>query len=150
MFKENTMKKLVSIALLMSISYCMYAQSDNILKEKTILQLHEVKFEWLVKKQYDSLKLVLDENLIYIHSNGWTESKADIIADLKSGKLNYLGVKVTESKARIFKATAIVTGKGFFKVVMEGKPVELELMYTEVYQEKKKGWKLVSRHANKI
>lgn len=144
------MKKLVSIVFLVSFSFLLYAQNDEAIKEKTILQLHEVKFEWLVKKQYDSLKSVLDEKLIYIHSNGWTESKDEIIADLKSGKLNYLGVKVTESKARIFKGTGIVTGKGIFNVILEGKPVELQLMYTEVYLEKKKGWKLVSRHANKI
>ncbi len=149
------MKKLVTIALFMCFTLSLAAQNENgqnqnAAKEKTILQLHESKFEWLVKKQYDSLKSVLDENLVYIHSNGWTESKDEIIADLKSGKLNYLGVKVTESKARIFKGTGIVTGKGTFNVVMDGKPIELQLMYTEVYVEKKKGWKLVSRHANKI
>ncbi|MEI6264802.1 MAG: nuclear transport factor 2 family protein [Sphingobacteriia bacterium] len=149
------MKKLLTITFLMCLTFSLVAQneksqSENAAKEKTILQLHESKFEWLVKKQYDSLKSVLDESLVYIHSNGWTESKDEIIADLKSGKLNYLGVKVTESKARIFKGTGIVTGKGTFNVVMDGKPIELQLMYTEVYVEKKKGWKLVSRHANKI
>ncbi len=149
------MKKLIPIAFLLCLTFSVVAQNEkgqikDAAKEKTILQLHESKFEWLVKKQYDSLKSVLDENLVYIHSNGWTESKDEIIADLKSGKLNYLGVKVTESKARIFKGTGIVTGKGTFNVVMDGKPIELQLMYTEVYLEKKKGWKLVSRHANKI
>ncbi len=149
------MKKLITIAFLLCLTFSVVAQNEkgqieDAAKEKTILQLHESKFEWLVKKQYDSLKSVLDENLVYIHSNGWIESKDEIIADLKSGKLNYLGVKVTESKARIFKGTGIVTGKGTFNVVMDGKPIELQLMYTEVYIEKKKGWKLVSRHANKI
>ena len=149
------MKKLVTIILLMCFTFSLIAQNeknqnDNAAKEKTILQLHESKFNWLVNKQYDSLKIILDENLVYIHSNGWTESKNEIITDLKSGKLNYLGVKVTESKARIFKGTGIVTGKGTFNVVMDGKPIELQLMYTEVYIEKKKGWKLISRHANKI
>lgn len=144
------MKKILTLAVLMSFAFTINAQNDDQAKEKTILQLHESKFSWLVNKQYDSLKAVLDEQLIYIHSNGWTESKSDIIADLKSGKLNYLGVKVSEAKARFFKGTAIVTGKGTFNVVMEGKPIELQLAYTEVYVEKKKSWKLVSRHANKI
>ncbi len=144
------MKKLLSIAMFMCFAFVLNAQNENQAKEKTILQLHETKFGWLVNKQYDSLKSILDEQLMYIHSNGWIESKDDIIADLKSGKLNYLGVKVTESKARIFKGTGIVTGKGTFNVIMDGKPIELQLMYSEVYIEKKKGWKLVSRHANKI
>ena len=144
------MKKMSLFILLISLSLAATAQNTNTKKEKYILQLHADKFNWLTIKQYDSLNLFLDEQLVYIHSNGWIESKADIIADLKSGKLNYLGVKVTESKARIFKETAIVTGKGIFNVVMEGKPIELTLMYTEVYQEKKKGWKLISRHANKL
>ena len=69
---------------------------------------------------------------------------------MKSGKLNYLKVNVTEAKARIYKNTAIVNGKGVFNVMLEGKPVEINLLYTEVYINKKNNWQLASRHANKM
>ena len=107
-------------------------------------------FKSAITSAYDSLQMVLEKQLVYIHSNGWVESKAEVIADLKSGKLNYLKVNVTEAKARIYKNTAIVNGKGVFNVMLEGKPVEINLLYTEVYINKKNNWQLASRHANKM
>jgi len=123
---------------------------DNKATEIAVLELHQKKFDWMINKQYDSLQIVLEKELIYVHSNGWIETKAEVIADLKSGKLNYIKVNVTEAKARIYKNTAIVNGKGVFNVILEGKPVEINLLYTEVYINKKNNWQLASRHANKM
>jgi len=123
---------------------------DNKATEIAVLELHQKKFDWMINKQYDSLQIVLEKELIYVHSNGWIETKAEVIADLKSGKLNYIKVNVTEAKARIYKNTAIVNGKGVFNVMLEGKPVEINLLYTEVYINKKNNWQLASRHANKL
>ncbi len=125
-------------------------KGNNKAAEIAVLELHQKKFDWMINKQYDSLQMVLEKQLVYIHSNGWIETKAEVIADLKSGKLNYLKVNVTEAKARIYKNTAIVNGKGIFNVMLEGKPVEINLLYTEVYINKKNKWQLASRHANKI
>ena len=48
------------------------------------------------------------------------------------------GVKGNEVTVRIFKNnTGIITGKGIFTVVINEKPVELNLYYTEVYIKKK-------------
>jgi hypothetical protein len=124
-----------------------FAQSAE---EKQLLALHERKFHWLTQKQYDSLTLLLDDRVLYIHSNGWTENKAEILADLQSGKLNYESVQVKEATARLYQDAGVVTGKGVFKVLMEGKSLEISLLYTEVYVRHKKQWRLVSRHACRV
>lgn len=149
--------KRIFLALLMLSNLHLSAQKnkkvnkiENKAIEIAILELHQKKFDWMVNKQYDSLQMVLENQLVYIHSNGWIETKAEVIADLKSGKLNYIKVNVTEAKARIYKNTAIVNGKGVFNVMLEGKPVEINLLYTEVYINKKSKWQLASRHANKM
>ena len=59
-------------------------------------------------------------------------------------------VSVMEAKARVYKGAVIINGKGKFDVVVDGKAVVLDLLYTEVYVRKKEGWLLVSRHANRI
>jgi Domain of unknown function (DUF4440) len=144
------MKKISLFVCFFILCVPVFSQTEKQTKEQTVLALHVKKFDWMVQKQYDSLETVLDKELMYIHSNGWIESKDEVMADLKSGKLNYTSVKITEAKARIFKTTAVVTGKGIFNVVMENKPLEIQLMYTEVYVEKKGNWMIVSRHANKL
>ena len=118
--------------------------------EKFVLKLHEAKFRWMVNKNLDSLNAILDERVQYIHSNGWTENKKEIIEDIRSGKLVMSSVKVSEASARVYKGFVIVNGKGSFNVLLNGEPIDISLLYTEVYAKRQNGWLLVSRHANRI
>jgi len=114
-------------------------------------QLHRKKFDWLINRKYDSLNWLMDEQVKYIHSNGWIQSKGEVVDDLKSGKLNYTSVVVEESSVSYFNQSAVVTGKGIFKGLMTDKSeFAIHLLYTEVYVRQKKQWKLVSRQATKI
>lgn len=113
--------------------------------------LHKQKFEWLLNKQYDSLELLLDNDLQYIHSNGWIQTKRQVIDELKKGKPVYLNINVEESKVALYPNCAIVTGKGLFKGLLEDKTeFNIRLLYTEVYVKSKQRWHLVSRQATKI
>jgi hypothetical protein len=114
--------------------------------------LHNRKFHWMVTNNYDSLNLVTDENLKFIHSNGWIQTKKEMMDDLKSGKLNYTSIDVQESSVSLYnKKSVVVIGKGTFKGLMpDQSEFNVKLLYTEVYIKSKKQWKLVSRHACKI
>lgn len=142
------MKKLLLFALLISgaNAYCQSPEDDR------VNQLHKRKFEWMTTKNYDSLNWVTDETLKFIHSNGWTQSKKEMIEDMKSGKLNYTSIIVQESSVSLYNnKSAVVTGKGTFKGLMPDKSeFNINLLYTEVYIKSKRQWKLVSRHACKI
>jgi Domain of unknown function (DUF4440) len=140
------MKNLLMIMLLIvcANAYCQ-TESDK------VNQLHNKKFGWLISKNYDSLNWVMDATIKFIHSNGWMQTKKEVIDDLKSGRLNYTAVAVEESSVTLFKNSAVVVGKGNFKGLMPDKSeFSLNLLYTEVYIKSKRHWKLVSRHACKI
>ncbi|MBN8577753.1 MAG: nuclear transport factor 2 family protein [Cytophagales bacterium] len=114
-------------------------------------KLHRQKFTWLINKNYDSLNRLLHEQVQYVHSNGWVQSKAEVIDDLKSEKLNYTRIEVVESTVNIYKGTAIVSGKGHFRGLMPDKSeFKLSLFYTEVYVKAGKEWKLINRLATKV
>lgn len=112
--------------------------------------LHFKKFDWLVSKNTDYLSTLLHDDIHYIHSNGWKETKDELIHNITSGKLTYHSVKVHESDVRIEGNTGIVTGKGIFNVALDGKTIEINLYYTEVYIISHSGIKLLSRHACKL
>lgn len=133
--------------VLLILSTYSFAQSKE---EQEVLDLSARKFVWMQNKQLDSLEAILDDRLMYIHSNGWVETKSEVIDDLKNGKLTYEQVKLTESRVRLWDDTAIVTGKGIFNVVLDGKPLEFNLGFSEVYILQYGKWKLVSRHANRM
>ena len=104
----------------------------------------------MISKQFDSLSLILDADLMYIHSNGWVESKEDLLANLKSDKLVYEKVTVSETKVTLTNHVAIVSGKGLFSVILENQKIEIQLMYSEIYVKKRGKWLLLHRHANKL
>ena len=142
------MKKNISLLFVFAcVALSGLAQSKT---EQLVLNLSKKKFEWMVTKRYDSLELLLDDQLKYIHSNGWMQSKKEVIDDCTSGKLVYQKIEVTESTVRLYDKTAIVTGKGKFSGVNSNNPFALELTYTEVYIKSKNRWLLASRHANRM
>lgn len=146
------MKRLLLFILIVPFLNFVSAQKtkEESATEKFVLKLHETKFRWMVNKKLDSLNAILDERIIYVHSNGWVQNKKEIIEDLKSGKLIMNSVTVSEAVARVYKGFVIINGKGVFNVIVDGNAVEINLLYTEVYAKREKGWLLVSRHATKL
>lgn len=100
--------------------------------------------------QADSLNAILDDQVQYIHSNGWVQNKKEVLEDMRSGKLVYQNVTVKEDQVRMYGETAIVTGLGTFEGVNNGTAFKLDLRYTEVYLNTQSGWRLVSRHSNRM
>lgn len=138
---------LVCIGLLLtSFAYSQELTSS----ERKILELSKRKFTWLIEKDYDSLNLMLDDRLMYVHSNGWIQSKKEVIDDLKSGKLIYKNITVKEATIRTYAKSSVVNGLGTFEGVTDGNAFTIELRYTEVYIKKGSKWMLASRHANRM
>ena len=146
------MKQLLLFILVIPFINFVSAQNgkEESATEKFVLKLHETKFRWMVNKKLDSLNTILDERIVYVHSNGWVQNKKEIIEDLKSGKLVMNSVIVTEAVARVYKGFVIINGKGVFNVIVDGNAVEINLLYSEVYAKREKGWLLVSRQATKL
>ena len=140
------MKKYFVVVIVLLINFGAQAQSA----EQAVLNLSKQKFGWMIRMKYDSLQAALDDRLMFVHSNGWTENKQEFIQDIKSGKLKYTNIQVLEATARMYASTAIVNGKGKFTVTLDGNNLELNLSYTEVYIQKDGKWLLASRHANRL
>ena len=119
-------------------------------EEKEIMKLSKDKFRWMIQLQYDSLNAILDERLMFIHSNGWAENKQQLIEDIKSGKLRYKRIESTDVFVRVYGKSAVLTGKGKFNVQLDGNDLDINLYYTEVYVKENKKWLLVSRHSNRL
>ena len=119
--------------------------------EKLILEKFKEKFEYMNPKDIDKIASLLDDRLVYIHSNGNTESKTQLIQNVKSGKWKVKSVELRDMNVRVYKNNfAIVVGKGLFHVEVNGKPIDTDLYFTEFWTHVKEGWLLASRHASKI
>jgi hypothetical protein len=138
---------LVTIWLLGAASVTSFSQTKD---EQQVLDLSRRKFDWLIQGKADSLESLLDERLEYVHSNGWVQTRTEVLGDMKSGKLVYQQVIIKSAAARHYGQSAVVTGLGQFEGINSGNPFKLDLRYTEVYVRSGSRWKLVSRHSNRM
>ncbi len=141
-------KSLLTSSLILITVLFSFGQSKE--AGQRVQDLAKKKFQWMIDRRIDSLAAVLDDQLKYIHSNGLTQSKSDVLEDLKSGKVTYQDIEVREIEVRVYEGAAIVTGKGKFSGVNNATPFEVNLLFTEVYVWKNKRWRLASRHASKL
>ncbi len=125
-----------------------FSQSVN--EESKVLNLSASKFSWMINHNYDSLDFILHDHVTYVHSNGWSQTKKEVIEDLRSGKLVMKAVVVQSSAVRIFNQTAIVNGQGKFTGVINGVAFSSDLVYSEGYIKENGMWFLVSRLATKV
>jgi hypothetical protein len=129
------------------VSCSAIAQSS---KEQEVLSLSERKFKWMISLNMDSLENILDENVMYVHSNGWSQNKHEIIEDFKTKKLVLNKVEILETKIRNFENTYVVNGVGIIAGEIDSNPFSVKLNYSEVYIYNNRKYFLFSRHANKI
>ena len=141
-------KNLVLIIVFVYLTFYGYSQTG--ITSQEIQNLSKKKFEWMISKNIDSLRTVLDDSLKYIHSNGWIQTKEDILDDLLNGKISYEQINITETATRVFESTVIMIGKGKFSGLVNKAPFSLELLFTEVYIIKENHWLLASRHSSKV
>jgi hypothetical protein len=117
---------------------------------ESVLDLHRQKFQWMVARDTDSLADLLAKDVVYVHSNGWHETRTDVLQNIASGRLRYHDVQVLRAQVRAYGDTWIVNGRGRFDVALEDEAWILLLDYTEVYIRQQDTYTLVSRHACRV
>lgn len=121
------------------------AQADH------VLDLHREKFQWMTDRDTARLASLLADDAVYVHSNGWHETREEMLANIGSGRLRYHRVEVLDARARKYGNTLIVNGRARFDVALEEQGWLLLLDYTEVYVRMDDATiRLVSRHACRV
>jgi hypothetical protein len=104
----------------------------------------------LMEKDTATLKQLLHKNLTYGHSNGWVETKDDVIKDLGSGKLVYHTIKSDSITWKTDANWASMRSKTRVEVSLNGNRMELNLHILEVWLKTNKGWQLIARQSTKL
>jgi len=143
------LKKLLFIALLLNVVFA-NAQPAPPLRETdeekltaTLKEFHQA----LVNKNTISINQQTDKALSYGHSNGWVETKADMIKNLETGYINYHSYKEDSLQLRINGNMANARFVADINVTMNGKEGTYHLKVLEVWIRKGKRWLLFARQA---
>ena len=138
----------IAIFLILSllISKSSFTQIDSIGLKAAMQKLDQA----LLKKDEAVLKQVLHKNVSYGHSNGWIQTKDDILNDFKSGKLVYNKIENSSSDIiTISNKWATVKTNTNAEGAVNGTAFKLTLHIMQVWMNTKKGWQLYARQSAK-
>ncbi len=138
------MKSLFTIVLFF-ISLTVVAQTDSTKLVATVKEFHQA----LVIGNTISINQQTDKVLSYGHSNGWIETKAEMIKNLETGYMNYNSIKEDSIKVMINGNMANVRFVADINATLNGTAGNFHLKVLEVWVRKGKRWLLFARQAVK-
>jgi len=140
------MRKLLFGSLVLFLFNSSFSQIDSVGLKNAMQQLDKA----LLQKDETVLKLVLHDDLSFGHSNGWIQSKNDILSDFASGKLTYNKFENNSSAiVKISKGYATVKTNTNAEGVVNGTAFKLTLHIMQFWIKTKKGWQLIARQSAK-
>ena len=140
------MKKLLFGSLVLFLFNSSFAQIDSVGLKNAMQQLDKA----LLQKDEKVLQTVLHKDASYGHSNGWIQSKNDILNDFTSGKLTYNKIENNSlAIINISKKYATVKTNTNAEGVVNGTAFKLTLHIMQFWIKTKKGWQLIARQSAK-
>ena len=141
---KSKLKKLLTI-LFFSFTAFAHAQTDEEKLINTVKEFHQA----LVNKNTGSINQQTDKVLSYGHSNGWVQTKNDLIKDFETGYISYQGFKEDSITVAINGNMANVRFKANITATMKETTNTYNLKVLEVWVKKSKRWVLFARQAVK-
>ncbi len=137
--------KLLFSGLLFFASLVSLAQTDEEKLTTTLKEFHQA----LVNKNTVSINQQTDKALSYGHSNGWIETKNDMIKNLETGYIDYHSIKEDSLSVVINGNMAHARFVADINVTLNGNTGNYHLKVLEVWVRKGKRWLLFARQAIK-
>ncbi|MES2882598.1 MAG: nuclear transport factor 2 family protein, partial [Bacteroidota bacterium] len=104
----------------------------------------------LVEKDTTALKQLLHLNVSYGHSNGWVQTKTEVVSDLRNGKMAYTKIDNADAKWIVSKDWATRRSTTQVTYLLEGKEGNLKLHVLQVWMKANGRWQLIARQGAKI
>jgi Domain of unknown function (DUF4440) len=112
--------------------------------ERDLLKVHQQRRFAMIRRDIPALSRFLDEQLVYVHSSGKTDTKKSFLESLATGALRYEGIEDRLTGIFSGPSTSVLCGTVQMRVKTPARALSFEAHYTAVYlRDKKNGWQLL-------
>ena len=120
--------------------------------QNALLAAEDARFAAQVARDVQRLDKMLDESLVYIHSNALVESRADFLESVGSGRIVYQLMQAEPDRQlrKIGRRQTVVNGIAKVEGIYSQRPFSMRLRYTAVYIRKQGRWLLNSWQSTRI
>ncbi len=118
--------------------------------QNPVADAEQQRFQSMVQQDTILLKKLLADDLVYIHSNGFVENKAQHLEAVGTGSIRYHSIERMQVQTRQYGNTAINNGVAHVTGIFKSTPFDVQFRYTAVYRKKKKIWQLCNWQSTRI
>ena len=109
-----------------------------------VLAADDARYAAMIALDFAALGRLLADDMLYTHSSAVTDTKAEYLAALRSGKYRYRGARREGATVRIHGDVAIVNGRSAIDVDVDGAPRSLRNAFTNVWIRTPAGWRMTA------
>jgi ketosteroid isomerase-like protein len=123
------------------------SQTDAEIEEEVLKVEHE-KDQAMQKGDVATLDRIYANKLIFVNPRGQVLSKAQRLADVRPGNLDYVNFKRGDYTLHVYGNTVVLTRLSSSLVHYHGELVRTPRQFMQVYIKQEGQWRMVSHHAN--
>jgi ketosteroid isomerase-like protein len=118
--------------------------------DKAVLAAHDKRIALTIAADVAGLAAMMTDDLTYTHSSAATETKAEFLDGLKTGKYVYREITPRDRKVRVHGDAAVVSGPCHVVIEPGGKRTEIDLYFTELYVKEGGRWRMALWHSTRL
>jgi ketosteroid isomerase-like protein len=104
----------------------------------------------MMKRDAAGLQKLMHEDMVYSHSNGRMQLKADVVQTTTTGKTTIEAMDFSETTVRVYGATALIRANVEMRNSTDGKATVYHTNVLHVWLKGPAGWQMVSRQATQL
>jgi hypothetical protein len=116
--------------------------------EEQILALETRRIRAMVRREIETLDALLDDDLSYTHSGGYTDTKSTFLARIREGRGHYLGVDYSDAQVIPLAGDSVVV-RGRARIRLEDTP-GYHVFFLDVWTLRNGAWKMVAWQATRV
>ncbi|WPB55906.1 nuclear transport factor 2 family protein [Xylophilus sp. GOD-11R] len=119
-------------------------------RRQTLLESHRRRADSLLRNDADALAALLDDRLVFVHANGRTESKTELVSSLREARLRYDSVQMLDSRVSLLGDIALIEGELHARIFARGEQKTLATAFCSTWIGGDGGWKLLAYAATPL
>ena len=134
--------------ILVAVGFSSCSQSDS---QKDVELAVESLKKGFIDADKDILEVLAANELVYCHSGGKVQNKAEFIEEVVSGKpLDFIKIDLENQTINVRGKTAVVHHIFSAEIINDGTPGNLRIGNVLVWQKQGSKWKMIARQAYKL
>ena len=118
--------------------------------ENEVLQVEQSRDQALQQRDVALLDKIYSDELVFVNTRGQKFTKAQRLADLGAGKVEYFSYNQEGFSYHVYGDTVVMTGRTSSVVKFQGRVNKIPRLFTNVYVKIGGQWRLVAHQATPI